>query len=126
MASPCMSDEEIRKQYGERPHKGAIPLFEPGEFGYQCPMGHSGDNITWSEFNDHLWCDKCKMDYPTERCPIARPCWMSDKDWLQHLRQLSFTPIILPITDMSTCWMDWLAEEAAGRVENGGTNGKKA
>ena len=114
MASPVLSDEELRKTYGERSPKGAVPLFEPSEFGYRCPMGHYEDCLTWSEFNEHLWCERCNLDYPTERCPIAKPCWMNEKDWLEFIRKLPWTPIILPITDMTICWMDWLLEEEKG------------
>lgn len=56
------SDEELKKKYGLRNlGKAAIPLFEPQELGYRCPEGHA--NITWSEFNEHIWCYVCKKDF---------------------------------------------------------------
>lgn len=52
---------KIKKKFGVRPHKGAIPIDEPMELGYRCPKGHA--NITWSEFKEHIWCYKCKKDF---------------------------------------------------------------
>lgn len=56
------TDEQLKEKYGLRHGgKSCTPLFEPQEYGYRCPKGHS--NITWSEFKDHIWCYKCEIDY---------------------------------------------------------------
>ncbi len=84
MASPTLTDKQLEKQYGLRIPKGAkgiIALDEPFELGYSCPKGHTSESITWSEFNEHIWCYMCKIDYPSKDCPIKRPCWMSRKLW---------------------------------------------
>jgi hypothetical protein len=46
--------------YGKRPTDG-MGLFEPQELGYRCPEGHA--HITWSEFNEHIWCYECEKDF---------------------------------------------------------------
>jgi len=77
MASPTLTDEQLKEQYGLRPIGTAFD--EPFELGYKCPLCHT--NITWSEFNDHIWCYKCKIDYLSFDCPITRPCWMNKRTW---------------------------------------------
>ena len=60
MSNLKYTDKQLKKKYGMRFCNGIIVFF-PQEYGYRCPKGHS--NITWSEFNDHLWCYDCKKDY---------------------------------------------------------------
>ena len=64
------SDKELKKRYGLRNIQG-IPLITPGELGYRCPKGHA--NIAFSEFVDHIWCYKCKMDFHyAEDCVLIK------------------------------------------------------
>lgn len=71
MAAPSMTDQEIADKYGRRviPH-GTVILNEPSEEGYQCPKGHNMSEITWSEFNEYIWCYVCQLDYPSKVCHI--------------------------------------------------------
>ncbi len=97
MASPTMTDEQIAAKYGRRETKpGMVILNEPSEEGYQCPFGHKMGDITWSEFNDHIWCFKCQLDIPSEHCPMQRPCWETPKQFKDFVARLPFTPAIMP------------------------------
>lgn len=92
MASPRYSDQELERRYSRRPAVG-IPLFEPYEFGYHCPCGHT--HLTWSEFQDHLWCYTCEKDYHyAEDCYLVRPERMPDTAWEQFLKSLRKRPPI--------------------------------
>ena len=93
MASPTLTDKQLAEQFGRRPQ--GIPLFEPYEYGYRCPKGHRGGNITWSEFREHIWCYKCKLDYPSKDCPIQRPSWMKPKEFKEFVDGLPFKAKIL-------------------------------
>lgn len=95
MASPTLTDEQLAQKYGRRPHPGAILLFEPFDFGYRCPKGHGGGCITWSEFNDHIWCYRCNLEYPYFDCTLQQPSWMSDKEWEEFVAKLPNKPKIL-------------------------------
>lgn len=85
MSNAKYTDAQLKKKYGYRfPNNnahGCVIFDEPCELGYSCPKGHNYDNITWSEFNEHIWCYTCEMDYLSFDCPIKRPCWMSRKTW---------------------------------------------
>jgi len=59
MGNERHSDEELREQFGVR--RTGTPVFEPQEWGYRCPKGHS--HIAWSEFKKHIWCYVCELDY---------------------------------------------------------------
>ncbi len=59
MSNDRYSDEQLRDGFGMR--GGGAGLFAPQELGYRCPVGHA--NLTWSEFNEHIWCYKCEKDY---------------------------------------------------------------
>lgn len=60
------SDAELGNLFGLR--KEGIALFEPMELGWVCPINKKHD-ITWSEFNQHIWCYECEKDYFTLLCP---------------------------------------------------------
>ena len=93
MSSPTLTDEQLAEQFGRRPH--GIPLFEPYEYGYRCPKGHRGVDISWSEFKEHIWCHKCGLDYPTKDCPIKRLSWMKLKDFREFVNKLPFEAKVL-------------------------------
>lgn len=46
------------------------PLFKPHELGFACPICNSCNEVdlTWSEFNYMIWCNKCKIDIPSCLC----------------------------------------------------------
>jgi len=58
---------ELEKLFGRRP-AGGTTLFEPVELGWLCPIDETHETA-WSEFNDHIWCHDCLMDYFTLLCP---------------------------------------------------------
>lgn len=94
MASITLTDEQLEKEYGRRPE--GQPLDYPQELGYICPEGHGGDYLTWSEFKEHIWCYKCKMDYHyAADCQLRRMCWMSDEQWKDFLVALPMKPKVL-------------------------------
>jgi hypothetical protein len=63
------SDNKLTKLFKKRPHSS--PLFAPMELGWVCPSNES-HLIVWSEFNQHVWCYQCGMDYFTLLCPKKR------------------------------------------------------
>jgi len=94
MSSPTLTDRQLEEEYGRRP--AGQPLDYPQELGYICPKGHGGDWLTWSEFNEHIWCYKCKKDYHyTADCQLRRMCWMSDEQWQEFIARLPMKPKIL-------------------------------
>jgi len=106
MASPTMTDEQIAEKYGRRNlPQGAVAFDQPQELGYVCPSGHTGDYLTWSEFNEHIWCYKCKKDYHYAiDCRLRHMCWMSDEQWNDFLNSLPMKPTVLEgIQHFSDC-----------------------
>lgn len=96
MGSLTMTDEQIAKKFGRRDlPRGAVILNEPSEEGYQCPKGHKMGEITWSEFNEHIWCYVCQVDYPSKDCPMKRPCWETPKQFKEFIGRLPFIPEII-------------------------------
>ncbi|KKN86951.1 hypothetical protein LCGC14_0262200 [marine sediment metagenome] len=98
MASPTLTDKQLTERYGKRA-PGAVSLFAPYEWGYRCPKGHRGENITWSEFKQHIWCYKCQLDYPSMDCTMQRPSWMEPDEFKSFVAKLPFKPRILPGVD---------------------------
>jgi len=96
MSSPNMTDEQIAKKYGRREVEVCMVILnEPSEEGYQCPKGHKMGAITWSEFNEHIWCYVCQLDYPSKDCPMKRPCWETPKRFKDFVSRLPFNPRII-------------------------------
>ena len=96
MASPTMTDEQIANKYGRRKTRpGLIILNEPSEEGYQCPKEHKMNEITWSEFNEHIWCYVCKIDYPSKDCLMQRLCGETPKQFKTFISGLPFKPQII-------------------------------
>jgi len=94
MSSPLLNDEQLEKQYGKRSSGIAIDL--PQELGYICPKGHGMDYLTWSEFNEHIWCYECKVDYHyANDCKIKRMCWMSEKFFTDFINRLPIKPQVI-------------------------------
>ncbi len=105
-----LTDSQLTSIYGRR-ITNAVSLFEPYELGYRCPRGHRGVCITWSEFKDHIWCYRCKLDYLSGICPIQRPSWQSVKDFKSSLSKLPFKTRIIR-------GVDWGLEEIEKEVDN--------
>jgi len=101
MASPTMTDGELAKEYGYS--QSGQTLFGPQEFGYRCPKGHGGNYLTWSEFNEHIWCHKCWLDYRYCDCTLKRPSWMKRKYFNKFVADLPIKPRILKGVDR---WME--------------------
>jgi len=97
MASPTLNDTELEKEYGRRNLPvGSVIFDQPGDLGYQCPFGHTGDWLSFSEFKDHIWCYKCKMDYHyAADCQLRRMCWMSDNQWRDFIARLPMKPQVI-------------------------------
>lgn len=63
------------KAMGLRP-LGLIPIDQPCELGYHCPVckydlvidGNYDERLEWSEYNSFLWCHQCNRDYPSALC----------------------------------------------------------
>ncbi|MCJ7817016.1 MAG: hypothetical protein MUP55_04125 [Candidatus Aenigmarchaeota archaeon] len=63
-------DSKLVEKYGLRP-TNAVSIDYPQEVGYRCPKGHS--DITWSEYNYHIWCNVCLKDYhSTKECVLVK------------------------------------------------------
>ena len=60
------TDKQLKKIFGMR--LSGTALFDPLELGWVCPENRT-HRITWSEFNKHIWCHNCEMDYFTFLCP---------------------------------------------------------
>lgn len=68
-------DEMAKKILGLR-DTGYMPVDQPGELGYHCPVceyeliddGNIDERLYWSEYNYCLWCRVCNKDYPTIVC----------------------------------------------------------
>lgn len=104
MSSPTLTAEKLAEKHGRR--SGGQPLFEPFELGYRCPQGHKGECITWSEFNEHIWCFKCQLDYPSKDCPMQRPGWMKPEDFKRDISKFPFKAKVLPGVDHSVEMLD--------------------
>lgn len=86
------SDKELKHIYGKRP-KGT-PLFAPQELGYRCPLGHA--NITWSEFNEHIWCYVCEKDFHYADDCVLIECQFNPKNLPQQPRIITGVINIFP------------------------------
>ena len=97
MSSPTLTDEQLAEEYGRRNlPKCAVILDEPSELGYRCPRKHSFGYLTWSEFNDHLWCFACQKDYHyAADCELIKPCWASKKQFNEIVSRLPLKPRIV-------------------------------
>ena len=60
------SDKQLTDLFGNR-GKGTA-LFEPVELGWLCPEDEN-HLTTWAEWNQHIWCLDCEIDYFTLLCP---------------------------------------------------------
>ena len=67
MSNDFYTDEQLKEKFGLR-ITDAIPLFEPAELGWNCPI-NKHHKIVWSEFEKHIWCYDCQKDYFTLLCP---------------------------------------------------------
>jgi len=72
MANDKYTDMQLAMKYGRR--REGTGIDEPTELGYRCSAGHS--NITWSEFNQHIWCYVCEKDYHyADDCVLVMDKW---------------------------------------------------
>lgn len=98
MSNVRMTDEELAAKFGRRPG-GGMPVFEPGEFGYHCPNGHTADALAWSEFHQHIWCYTCKQDFHyAQDCHLIQPSWMDETRWKDFVASLPTKPEVKPGT----------------------------
>src|SRR4030043_400158 len=61
------SDNDLGKIFGSR-STSASAVFDAMELGWVCPIDAIHE-ITWSEFQQHIWCYECRKDYFTLLCP---------------------------------------------------------
>jgi len=97
MSSLTLTDEQLAQKYGRRNlPPGAIIVDEPSELGYRCPKGHTGGDLVFSEFNDHLWCLICQKDYHyADDCHLIRPCWQTKEQFNEFVSGLPMKPKII-------------------------------
>ena len=56
--------------------RGVVPIDEPVELGFHCPVceyprvvgGTFDERLLWSEYEGFLWCAVCNQDYPSCLC----------------------------------------------------------
>jgi len=76
---PFAVNERAAKVMGSRPT--GIPIDQPCELGYHCPVceypqivdGEYDERLLWSEYNGFLWCAVCNVDYPSALCHGIEP-----------------------------------------------------
>lgn len=63
--TPAKEWELLYSTMGRR--KLGTPLYNPHELGYACPVCGASNyvDLEWSEFNNMIWCNKCKEDWPS-------------------------------------------------------------
>jgi hypothetical protein len=73
-----MDDRELKisKVIDRRPE--GMPIDQPCELGYHCPVcqyetiwnasGDYDERLEWSEFKFFIWCSVCKKDWPSVIC----------------------------------------------------------
>ncbi len=71
------TDKQLTEKFGKRPTQG-ISIDEPQELGYRCPKGHS--RITWSEFEEHIWCAICAKDFHYANDCVMIACKFNPKN----------------------------------------------
>ena len=67
-----------RQEFSGTPLERCIPLDQPCELGYHCPVCDYGqliagglnfdERLEWSEYQGFVWCSVCNKDYPTALC----------------------------------------------------------
>lgn len=95
MSNDRFTDAELGEKYGFRGHGTAI--FEPQEHGYRCPKGHA--HLTWSEFQEHIWCYECEKDYH-----YAEDCIMIENEYMPELPMKPRIIRGIPIWDKTGNW----------------------
>lgn len=81
-----------------------VPIDQLGELGYLCPRLHGGPALDWSEWQEHLWCYECGIDWESSKCPKMRPAGISDDIWERMNKGLPFKPVVLP---GNYPWTNW-------------------
>ena len=67
MSNDFYTDAELEELFGKREVVKGIVLFDPIELGWVCP-NDKHHMTTWSEFEGHIWCYACEMDWFTLLC----------------------------------------------------------
>lgn len=116
MTDTALRDQELAEHFGRRQGQS---LFDPQEYGYRCPKGHGAHTITWSEFQQHIWCYNCKYDYPSKDCPIQRPSWMSRLHFKKFCESLPFAPKVIRGVDRTLEEFDKAIDQAIAERPRG-------
>jgi hypothetical protein len=69
------TNERAKEIMGLRP-TGGIPIDQPCELGFHCPVceypldveGNYDERLQWSEYNGFIWCSVCDKDWPACFC----------------------------------------------------------
>lgn len=83
MTEEHSTNKRAEEIMGKRDLKGGMPIDQPCELSYHCPVciydhiiddgfvsGAFDERLKWSEYNGFLWCSVCNRDYPSPLCMV--------------------------------------------------------